>query len=106
MSASSYRYTIGSGVPIEEVEITLVLSIFGVEAIHGESQARLDAGHAFCAERRTVVIDAGTPVGRDLSKLFAGFLTKEFGAGSFRVERVEATPRPPQPKPQPEPVTA
>ena len=108
MSESSYRYTIAENVPIEEVEITLFLSILGIEALHGESQARLDAGHAFSAERRTVVIDAGTPVGRDLNKLFAGFLSKEFGAGSFKVERVEPARRPQdaQSKPQPEPVTA
>jgi hypothetical protein len=106
MSEPSYRYTIAAGVPIEEVEITLLLSIFGVAALYGESQARLDAAHAFSAERRSVVIDAGTPVGRDLNKLFAGFLTKEFGADSFKVERVAGAGRPPQPKPQPEPLTA
>jgi len=104
MVASSYRYTIAERVPIEEVEVTIVLSLFAVEALHGESQARLDAAHAFSAERRTVVIDAGTAVGRDLNKLFACFLTKEFGASGFKVERVESSLR--QPKAQPEPVTA
>lgn len=103
MTEPTYRYTIDPRVPMEEVEITLLLSIFGIEALYGESEARLDAGHAFSAERRTVVIDAGTPVGRDLNKLFAGFLTKEFGPDGFTVERVE---RIRQPKPQPEPVTA
>src|SRR5688500_2831282 len=101
MNEPSYRYTIDPRVPIEEVEITLLLSVLGVEAIHGESQARLDAAHEFSAERRTVAIDAGTPVGRDLNKLFAGFLTKEFGASSFTVERVDGAPHP-----QPEAVTA
>ena len=45
------------------------------------------------------MIDASTPVGRDLNRVFIGFLTREFGPGSFRVERVH-------PQPQPEPVTA
>ena len=108
MSESSYRYAIGPGVPIEEVEVTLLLSVLGVEALYGESQARLDAGHAFDAERRTVAIDAGTPVGRALNKLFAGFLAKEFGAASFRVVRVQSPgqPREGASQPQPEPVTA
>lgn len=103
MSARSYRYTIAAGVPIEEVEITLLLALLGVEALHGESQARLDSGHAFSAERRTVAIDASTAVGRDLNKLFAGFLVREFGATSFQVRRGDRVPQPPS---QPEHVTA
>ena len=98
-----YRYRIAAEVPGAEVETTLVLSIFGAESLHGESQTRLDARHAFDPARRTVVIDASTPVGRDLNRLFVGFLTREFGPGSFRVERVE---HPPEPAPHPEPVTA
>jgi hypothetical protein len=99
MSESSYRYRIEECVPIKEAEITLILSLIAVESLHGESQARLDASHAFDAEQRTVTIDASTVVGRDLNRLFAGFLAREFGGGSFRVERV-----PPQ-EPKPQPVT-
>jgi hypothetical protein len=99
MTESIYRYQFGEVVPGEEVEATLVLSIFAVEALHGESQTRLDAGHAFDAKKRAVVIDASTPVGRDLNRVFIGFVTREFGPGSFRVERV-------QQKPRPEPMTA
>ncbi|MBP3954869.1 hypothetical protein J8F10_06180 [Gemmata sp. G18] len=104
MSSDVYRYHFGDQIPAVEVETTLILSIFGTEALHGEAQTRLDAGHAFDAKKRTVVIDAGTPVGRDLNRLFIGFMTREFGSGSFRVARVE---RPSEPKqPQPETVTA
>ena len=84
-----YRYEFGDGVPAVEVETTLVLSIFGVESLHGEAQTRLDVQHAFNAKQRVVVIDASTDVGRDLNRLFIGFLTREFGPGSFRVERVQ-----------------
>jgi hypothetical protein len=97
-----YRYEFTDAVPAVEVETTLVLSIFGVESLHGEAQTRLDAAHAFDAQKRTVVIDAGTPVGRDLNRLFIGFMTREFGPGSFRVERVQ---RPHELKTQPEQVT-
>ena len=103
MTTDVYRYEFTEVVPSAEVETTLVLSIFGVESLHGESQTRLDAQHAFDAKRRVVVIDASTAVGRDLNRLFIGFMTREFGPGSFRVERVQQAP---QPKIQPEPVTA
>ena len=98
-----YRYEFTDAVPAVEVETTLMLSIFGVKSLHGESQTRLDAQHAFDAQRRVVVIDASTEVGRDLNRLFIGFMTREFGPGSFRVERVQ---RPAEPKTQPEVVTA
>jgi hypothetical protein len=85
-----YRYTFPPGVPIEDVEAALVLAVLAAESLYGESQARLDAAHAFDADRRACVIDAGTAVGRDVNRLFTGFLTREFGPGSFKVERVEA----------------
>lgn len=93
-----YRFHIGQQIPAAEVETTLLLSLFGVEALHGEARTRLDARHTFDRAARTVAIDAGTPVGLDLNKLFLGFLTREFGPGSFRVERLQ--------QPQPEPATA
>jgi hypothetical protein len=102
MQREVYRYVFADEVPAVEVETTLVLSIFGVESLHGEAQTRLDVQHAFDAKRRVVVIDASTPVGRDLNRLFIGFMTREFGPGSFRVERVQQ----PKPETQPEPVTA
>ncbi len=102
-----YRYEFSESVPAVEVETTLVLSIFGVESLHGESQARLDIQHAFDAKKRVVVIDGSTPVGRDLNRLFLGFMTREFGPGSFRVERIQR-PQEAERKAttQPEPVTA
>jgi len=89
-----YRYEFVDAVPAAEIETTLVLSLFAVEALHGESQTRLDAGHAFDPKRRTVVIDAATEVGKDLNRVFIGFVTREFGPGSFRVERVQRSPLP------------
>lgn len=88
MTRDVYRYVFAGEVPAVEVETTLVLSIFGVESLHGESQTRLDVQHAFDAKRRVVVIDASTAAGRDLNRLFIGFMTREFGPASFRVERV------------------
>jgi len=49
------------------------------------------------------VIDAATPVGRDLNRVFIGLVTREFGPDSFRVERVD---RARDAAHRPEPVTA
>jgi hypothetical protein len=99
MPTDVYRYEFNEAIPAAEVETTLVLSLFAVEALHGESQTRLDAGHAFDPKKRSAVIDASTAVGRDLNRVFVGLISREFGAGAFRVERVHRSP-------QPEPVAA
>jgi len=84
-----YRYAFTSGVPMEEVEASLLLSLMATESLHGEAQTRLDAAHHLDPTKRACVIDAGTPVGRDLNRLFTGFLSREFGADVFVVERIE-----------------
>ena len=91
MSNEIYRYTFLPAVALDEVEATLLLAIWGAESLHGESQVRLDAGHLLDRGRRACVIDAGTPVGQDVNRLFVGFLRREFDDDSFRVERVDAT---------------
>lgn len=92
MTSNVYRYTFASDVPIEEIEALLLLAIWGCEALHGEARTRLDAAHFLDPAMRACVIDAGTPVGRDLNRLFIGFVSREFGPDSFDVERVESTP--------------
>jgi hypothetical protein len=85
-----YRYSFASSIQFEDIEASLVLAVFGVESLHGESQVRLDAGHALDADKRQIVIDATTQVGRDLNRMFIGFVNREFGENVFEVERVDA----------------
>ena len=73
----------------EHAEASLLLAVMATESLHGEAQTRLDAGHFLDPIKRACVIDAGTPVGRDLNRLFTGFLSREFGADAFVVERVD-----------------
>jgi hypothetical protein len=88
MTKELYRYNFNSVVPLEDIEASLLLAILATESLHGEAQVRLDAAHFFDQDRRTCVIDAGTAVGRDLNRLFAGFVPREFGADVFEVERI------------------
>lgn len=92
MTKRLYRYTFSAEVPTEEVEATLVLAVMATDSLHGEAQTRLDAAHYLDPAMRACVIDAGTPVGRDLNRLFIGFVSREFGPDSFDVERIESTP--------------
>ncbi len=87
MMAELYRYQFDKGIPTDEVGATLILALLGAEALHGAAQTRLDAAHTFDPKARAVTIDAGTPVGRDLNRLFIGFVTREFGPDAVRVTR-------------------
>jgi hypothetical protein len=88
MTKELYRYEFPPEVPLEEIEASLLLALLATESLHGEVQVRLDASHYLDPDRRTCVIDAGTPIGRDVNRLFVGFLRREFGEDAFHVERV------------------
>ena len=92
MTKDIYRYTFQDAAPLEDIEASLVLAILATESLHGEAQVRLDAGHHFDPDRRACVIDAGTAVGKDVNRLFTGFLRREFGDDSFTVEHVDSLP--------------
>jgi hypothetical protein len=87
-----YRYTFQPDVSPEDVETALLLAILSTESLHGEIQTRLDAAHAYDSRKGTCVIDASTEAGRDFNKLFVGYLRRDQGENSFRVERMANTP--------------
>jgi hypothetical protein len=84
----AYQYVFATSVPLEEIESTLQLAALAVQSIHGEVQTLLDLAHSFDQARRALLIDAGTASGRDLNRVFAGFLHREFGQQNFTIERV------------------
>jgi hypothetical protein len=90
MNKQVYRYAFTPVVPVEEIETLLVSALTTAEILHGADQVRLDGAHALDAERRACVIDASTPVGRHLNKLFVGFLRRKYGEDAFHVERIDA----------------
>lgn len=90
MSSHAFRYEFTPEVPLEEVKSSLLLSILGVESLHGETEVHLNASHVIDTHQRTCLIDVGTDVGRDLNRLFAGFIRREFGRSQFSVQRVDS----------------
>ena len=89
MASNVFRYEFAETIPAEDIEASLLLAILGCEALHGETQVRLEGSHYFDRHRHWCVIDAGTTVGANFNRLFLGFLRREFGDETFRVERVE-----------------
>ena len=89
MAPAVYRYRIDPVVSLDEIEHTLLICLLAVQALHGEADARLSVGHHLDRRRRVCVVDGRTPEGRDLAKLFTGFLAREFGPTAFAVEPAE-----------------
>ena len=89
MNRPCFRYQFVESVEPEEIELALVMALFGVEALHGEAAARLDARHAFDVMKRSCVIDAATPIGQDFNRLFLGFVRRELMSDEFTVMRIE-----------------
>lgn len=88
MAVPVYRYEFGRDAMMEDVEGALLLAVLATQSLHGESQVRLAAAYYFDPKSRICEINANTPIGYDLNRLFVGFLHREFGPGAFRVNHV------------------
>lgn len=87
MATIFYVFTFDESINLDEVRASLVLATMAVESLHGEAQAQLDMAYQFDDAKFQCLIDANTAVGRDLNRVFAGFLRREFTPDSFCVER-------------------
>lgn len=93
MPHDAYRYVLCRPVPFPEVLAVLDMAMLAVESLHGKEKTRLDARFASDSGRLTVSVDAGTPVGEALNRVFTGFVKREFGEHAFRIERVDGLER-------------
>jgi len=92
MNQELYKYNFDSKIPIQEVEDSLLLAVLAAESLHGRSLVRLDASFCLNPKKRSCVVDSATDVGRAIARIFTGFLTREFGEESFKVERIHDFP--------------
>lgn len=82
-----YRYSFKRHLSMDDVQDSLTLAVLGAEQLHGRAKIRLDASFRLDRQRRACTVNASTQVGEDIARMFAGFLTREFGERSFQVRR-------------------
>ncbi len=87
-----YRYRFTCDLSMEDIEATLLLAIFSIEALYGEAQVHLEIRHFLDISRRACVIDASSAAGDALNRLFTGLLLREIGASGFSVEAALSSP--------------
>jgi hypothetical protein len=87
MNQETYRYSFNDGVPLKEVEESLLLAVLATECLQGRARVKMEASFQLDKEKRACVIDAGTEVGSNIARIFTGFLTREFGEEAFKINR-------------------
>lgn len=84
---TTYLFTFPATVEPDELESTLVLALMGAESLHSAADLMLDARRYLDRDARTCRIEAGSPAGHTLARLFTGYLIREFGEDGFQVEQ-------------------
>ena len=90
--ATQFRFEILPDLPMEEAEASLHLATFSCEGLYGPARVRMEGTFHVDDDRRVITIDANE-IGETLSKVYTGFLLREFGEAAFRVRRIEAPAR-------------
>lgn len=85
MSKPQYNYRFKEGPSIDEIGDLLFLAALAVESLHGRSSLRLDGTFQLQKPERVCQVNASTQVGRDLARIFTGFLCHQIGEKSFEV---------------------
>ncbi|MHB1002023.1 MAG: hypothetical protein ACYC27_22510 [Armatimonadota bacterium] len=88
MIRTTYRFSFNESIPMKEILKGLLLSTIALEAIHGESAMLVDGKFNVCERNKECIIDAETPVGADLAKVFARVMNMYCG-GCFRTDFIE-----------------
>lgn len=88
MSKPQYNYKFKEGAPIDEIGDLLFLAALAVESLHGRSSLRLDGTFQLQKPERICQISASTQVGRDIARIFTGFLCHQIGEKSFEVRLI------------------
>ena len=88
MTQETYKYRFDQAVPARDMEDTFMLALLAVESLHSRPRVRMEVGFVIDKPNRTCIINAVTPVGRDLARIFTGFATCEYGERAMRIERI------------------
>jgi hypothetical protein len=88
MNPQFYRYRFRIDVPLADIEASLALARLATQALHGQSQTRIDVACGLEPLAHACIIEATTHVGQDFNRLFVGFVSHEFGEDAFQVARL------------------
>lgn len=89
MFRDCYRFEFSNKIEPSDIDDLLHLAIFSASSIHGESATLLDVRYRFESGGRTCIIDASTAIGREVARIFTGYIAEEFDEGGFSIQRMK-----------------
>jgi hypothetical protein len=84
-----YKFNFSEDIPLQRVRNLFCLALIAVDAIHGRSAVRLDLSCKLDAKDHSLMVEAESDVGYDLSRVLVRLFEREFG-GYFDVEKMES----------------
>jgi hypothetical protein len=73
---------------MDEALETFQLALLATEALHGADRVALEAIYKADPDSRAIEVDRTSVVGSTLALIALGYFRREFGAGAFRMRRV------------------
>jgi hypothetical protein len=93
-----YRFQFTPPVDLNEAEATLRLAVMACEGLFGEARTRMEVSYSLDAGASAITVDGRTAPGEAVIRIFASYLSREFGRDAFVISRHD--------EPAAEPVTA
>lgn len=87
MCQDQYSFNFSRGIPHKDVEGTFLLALLAVESLHGKEAVRMDCRFKTDFPQRRCLIGAGSQIGCELARIFAGLATHAFGREEIRIRR-------------------
>lgn len=87
MCQDQYSFNFSRGIPHKDVEGTFMLALLAVESLHGKEAVRMDCRFKTDFPQRRCLIGAGSQIGCELARIFAGLVTHAFGREEVRIRR-------------------
>jgi hypothetical protein len=88
MSQEITRFTLNTAISESDLDATLLLSKLAAAAMHGEERVRIHAPVEIRNGGKVIEIDSTREVGQTLALILGGYLRRELGDGTVRVERI------------------
>lgn len=85
------RYSFSTETDMNDVHAAMLLAMWGVESLHGQTAFHRDARYFLDTDERTCTIGLKTEVSRDLNQLFDGFLRRELRADAYWITHITQT---------------
>lgn len=89
MSQDVYRFCFGDKVSAEDAHSTFMLALVAAESLHGMTAVRMDCRFRCDVRERRYDIYAGSGIGSELARIFAGFVIHSHGPGAVHIRRGE-----------------